>query len=209
MPRPNKLLMGIASLLGAYTGKKRQEEDFLKRLNLRNALEEQQWQRRNKEQEQQALNRLLFSKGFSPGQEDEYFQSQQKKRQLDEQTQAHSVPFSPTETQKLFNDLLPWLETYEGAAVLEDPRSYELSIMDEDDSDYEPSFLAMKGIKDEIALRLHMDNRFPLKEAEIQASRLAPLIAKQRFLNQNPEREVGGLDLIDTAKSYMGNLFSE
>ena len=103
MPRPNKLLMGIASLLGAYTGKKRQEEDFLKRLNLRNTLEEQQWQRRNKEQQQQALNRLLFSKGFSPGQEDEYFQSQQKQRQLAEQTQAHSVPFSPTETQKLFN----------------------------------------------------------------------------------------------------------
>ena len=55
MAGPNKLLMGIASLLGASLKRKREKADYLERLGLSQAYRQEEWDRQNKIRQEERL----------------------------------------------------------------------------------------------------------------------------------------------------------
>lgn len=169
MAAPNKLLMGLASILGAYHGNKRRKRE--------------------------ALNDILFKAGYSPGQEAEYMDTMRK---LTER-RAGGGTIGEQDMTDLFGQMrlrLEGLSQY-SKDILADPANYYPANFKKGSTSASKSQEAMQELQDSIVMGLiKSPQRFTLEEATLQAENLAPIFARQAFGPGSDERKLSGIDLM-------------
>jgi hypothetical protein len=192
MARPNKLLMGIASLLGTSLKRKREKADYLERLGLEQAT----WEKRRSIQQNDAINQMLAGEGYLPQERATAFA---RRRLATEREELVAQGLDEKKTQGLFTKLSPAFGAMEPYLqdILKDSENYYPELHKKGKSDHRNSFLAMQKMQEIISGGLRAEG-FPLDYATMKAEEIAPDFAKQAFGPQSDERRLAGLDLMRT-----------
>jgi len=190
MAGPNKLLMGIASLLGGYSKRKREKADYMEKLGLDQAI----WQNRRGINQEDALNRALAMKGYRPDEQELAFG---RMREETERKELVAQGLSYEKTQELFTKLTPAFGAMDSdlQGILSDSENYYPEFHKKGKSDYIDSFRAMARMQELISGGLQAEG-FPLDYATMKAEQIAPDFAAQAFGPQSDERRLAGLDLM-------------
>ena len=179
MARPNKLLMTIASLLGASAKRKREQD---------------QWEKRRSIEQNDAINAMLAKGGYLPEERAIAFA---RRRLATEREELVAQGLDVRKTQELFTKLSPAFGAMDSSFqnTLSDSENYYPELHTKGKSDHRNSFLAMQKMQEIISGGLRAEG-FPLADATMLAEQIAPDFARQAFGPQSDERRLSGIDLI-------------
>ena len=220
MAGPNKLLMGVASLIGASLKRKREKADYLERLGLSQASRREEsdriYERGRKESDriyergledsrlaedrrrqntlldrafsrETAQNTMLRSKGYTPGQLEEFYSDMQQDKKYEE-------------------GVNPWT-LYEKVSGQFDSMPQPDRITLGDQKNWDPEGInsrtrksnanrALENFKHIIIVGLQRDFGFSTDQATKLTSNLAPLLLQQHFGRGSTEGKLLGVPLM-------------
>ena len=220
MAGPNKLLMGIASLLGASLKRKREEADYLERLGLSQAYRREESDRiyeRGREESDRiyergledsrlaedrrrqntlldralsqsiAQNTMLRSKGYAPGQLEEFYSDMQQDKKYEEGVDPLNL-YKKVESQ--FNNM-----SQPDQVTLLNQKNWDPEGISSR-SGKSKANRALENFKHIIIVGLQRDFGFSTDEATKLTTNLAPLLLQQHFGRGSTEEKLLGVPLM-------------
>jgi hypothetical protein len=220
MAGPNKLLMGIASLLGASLKRKREKADYLERLGLSQTYRQEEWDRQNEIREEDRLrseeasikeydrryaqgredtlldralsrgiaqNTMLRSKGYAPGQLEEFYSDMQQDRK-------YEAGVSPLNLYKKVESQFDNMSQPDQVTLLNQKNWDPEGISSR--SGKSKANRALENFKQIIIVGLQRDFGFSTDEATKLTTNLAPLLLQQHFGRGSTEEKLLGVSLM-------------